>query len=54
MMFKKYWYKYTYTECPICGRQDKIKERLYGEKPKDIELRHIFIQDACISHFHEV
>jgi hypothetical protein len=24
-----------YGECPVCGRLDSYRERVYGEKPKD-------------------
>jgi hypothetical protein len=32
---KKHWYKRTITECPVCGRGEDYRERIYGEKPKD-------------------
>lgn len=33
----KHWYKMYYGECPVCGRQTKYKERIYGKKPKDLK-----------------
>lgn len=40
-----HWYKYYWGECPICGRDKSYKERVYGEKPKDINERHVVIPD---------
>jgi len=28
-----HWYKITYQECPLCGRSETYRERVYGEKP---------------------
>ena len=30
---KNYWYKYFVFYCPVCGHEDKYKERVYG-KPR--------------------
>jgi len=32
---KKYWYKFYINYCPVCGSEDKWKERQYTKKPKD-------------------
>jgi hypothetical protein len=32
---EKHWYRMYYGECPVCGRLDSYRERVYGEKPKD-------------------
>jgi len=49
-MSKPYWYLTTINECPICGRQEVVKERMYTEKPVNPEDRFIFIQiyDWCM------
>jgi len=39
----KYWIRFNYYECPICGRGDEIRERVYGRpKPENSQERHIF------------
>jgi len=46
---KKYWYKFWYRYCPLCGRTQTFKERQYSGKPKDMRERHIFeeVFDWC-------
>lgn len=39
---KKYWIFTTQYECPICGRGENIKERMYTEKPEDYYKRYEF------------
>jgi uncharacterized Zn finger protein (UPF0148 family) len=44
-----YWYK-TYIEyCPICGHEEKHKERQYSEKPININKLTEFkeVYDYC-------
>lgn len=45
----KYWYKETIFYCPVCGREDKHKSRMYTKKPKDWNKRHELIEtyDYC-------
>lgn len=45
-----YWYKFTTLYCPVCGREEKYKERQYTEKPEDNLERHVFEDryDWCI------
>lgn len=40
MGMKKYWYKFTYTGCPICGQGKTYKERMYTKKPRQLGLRY--------------
>lgn len=50
MKKKKYWYRFTYEECPVCGSGDEYKERVYRKpKPKNVMKRHIYKQvwDYC-------
>lgn len=47
---KKYWIRFHYYDCPVCGRHDEIRERIYEQlKPADITQRHIVHQayDWC-------
>lgn len=42
-MKRKYWIKFTHSECPVCGNGDEYRERVYDEpKPKDPQKRHVF------------
>lgn len=47
---KKYWYKITYCECPVCGHSHTYKERQYSKKPKDPNKRYFYEieYDYCI------
>ena len=48
---KKYWYKFFWRECPVCGRSDaSYKVRMYTPKPVDARKRHIYQQryDYCM------
>lgn len=44
-MKKNYYYKTTIWYCPLCGKEDKFRERIYAKKPKDISKR-IIIQEV--------
>lgn len=48
---KKYWYKFFYEECVLCGRSSKWKERQYTPRPKEWWERHDERQYACGDHF---
>jgi hypothetical protein len=46
----KYWYRYTHYMCPICGREDVYKARVYGfPKPDEYCERHeyLYVWDYC-------
>ncbi len=47
---KKYWYKITCVECPVCGSGETYRERQYTKRPKDIMKRHGYeqIYDHCM------
>lgn len=47
--YKTYWYYVVDDYCPVCGRSDTYRERIYGERPKDWEQRHEFneVYDGC-------
>lgn len=36
---KRHWYRIYHYYCPVCGRHDEIRERMYGRKPKDWQKR---------------
>ena len=46
---KKYWYEKTVYYCPVCGREDVYRERVYTPKPKNWGDRNTFIEkfDYC-------
>ena len=44
---QKYWYRTYITECVLCGRDTKYRERVYDKKLRGI----IYNQDACGKHF---
>jgi hypothetical protein len=49
---KKYWYMTEITECVLCGRETKIKYRVYNKpRPSNRADRMIYKQDACAIHF---
>jgi len=37
----EYWYMFKYEICPICGKEDNYKVRVYGERPKNREDRYV-------------
>lgn len=47
---KKYWYKITCVECPVCGSGETYRERQYTKRPKDAMKRHEYKQtyDQCM------
>ena len=38
-IIRKCWYKKHVTMCPVCGKEKVERERIYGKKPKDYNLR---------------
>lgn len=46
-----HWYRIYVSECPVCGRGDEVRERIYGRKPKDPNKRYVYETYACGSHF---
>jgi hypothetical protein len=42
---KKYWYRQYIGECPVCGRDQSWRERVYGKKPKDTTKVYIHLTD---------
>lgn len=47
----RYYYKIIMTECVLCGRGKTIRERVYGEKPKDLREVYNYEQYVCGDHF---
>ena len=47
---EKYWYLKIATECPVCGKGNVEKLRVYGEKPERWEDRNQFksTYDHCM------
>jgi hypothetical protein len=49
---KPHWYKWYLGECPVCGRDQSYRVRVYGKKPKSAKQRYVYLPDyACCSHF---
>lgn len=52
---RKYWIRFYWSECVLCGKPENYKERVYCDvepKPNDPDKRHVFgCQWACYSHF---
>jgi hypothetical protein len=47
MKKRKYWYFFTYVECPICGASTTYRERRYTPpRPKRAENRCEFVSDS--------
>lgn len=48
-MKKKYWIFKTTYYCPLCGREDVYRERMFTKKPKDHNKRSEWIDkyDYC-------
>ncbi len=45
-MNKTYWYRFFWGACPVCGREQSYKERVYNEeKPTDWNERHFTLSD---------
>jgi len=40
---KKYWYLTMVFWCPICGNEDRYRERKYSTKPRDPEERYEWV-----------
>jgi hypothetical protein len=43
---KKYWYRQYVGECPVCGKDQSWRERVYGTKPKDLTKVYIQLSDV--------
>lgn len=49
---RAHWYRFNLGECPVCGRDQSYRERVYGRKPKDPKKRYVYLpQTACCDHF---
>lgn len=46
---QKYWYKTEVHACPVCGHENVYKYRVYGKKPKNVNLRYVYYEcyDWC-------
>jgi hypothetical protein len=42
---KEHWYKIYIGECPVCGRDQSYRERVYGSKPEKREERYFYLPD---------
>lgn len=44
-----HWYFISTWACPICGRENTIRERRYDERPEKPEDRHEYVEhwDGC-------
>ena len=37
---KEHWYKVFMYYCPVCGDGETLRERVYGDKPKELSKRY--------------
>lgn len=49
----RYWYRRHVGECPVCGRDQSYRERVYGPKPKHptllvVQLTDFQSYDGCL------
>lgn len=44
---RSYWYEFYHEYCPVCGREETIKERRYTMKPKSYNKRHHYSYMNC-------
>ena len=49
----KHWYKMYVGECPVCGRDQSFRERVYGKRPKNPKKRYVYLNqfetyDHCV------
>lgn len=49
----RYWYRFYFGECPVCGRDKSYTERIYCQKPLNREDRVVYLShfqtyDDCI------
>lgn len=35
------WYEMHVYYCPVCGREEIIRERKYGYKPENVYIHHV-------------
>jgi len=42
---RRHWYRLYIGECPVCGRDQSYRERVYGRRPA-WGKRYIFLPDA--------
>jgi len=49
---RRHWYRLHLGECPLCGRDQSWRERVYGPKPKRWKNR-VVLEPlyACSEHF---
>ncbi len=48
---RRFWIRFHFQECPVCGRGCEYRERVYGKrKPKQMKLRYEYRQvyDHCV------
>jgi hypothetical protein len=45
MSVSKYWYRQYVGECPVCGKDASFKERIYGEKPTNLDEVYVQLPD---------
>jgi hypothetical protein len=43
---RPHWYRMYIGECPVCGRDKSYRERVYGTRPSDRDMRYIYLTDA--------
>lgn len=43
---RRYWIRFWYGECVVCGRGNGYRERVYGRKPKNPKERYLQLPDT--------
>ena len=44
----KFWIRFNIYQCPVCGYEDIIRERVFDEeKPKELEKRYLVNNHYC-------
>jgi hypothetical protein len=42
----EHWYKIYVGECPVCGRDQGSRERVYGKPPTHRKDRYVYLPDS--------
>lgn len=51
----KYWYMTYIHECPLCGRSDRWRERMYTSKPPEAKDRvSLFYITLCQCYYGKI
>jgi hypothetical protein len=45
-VFDRHWYKMFVGGCPVCGKDQSYRVRIYGKRPEKIEDRYVQLSYA--------